>query len=181
MLFTAFTITGRGPEGGIGSPTLWVTWEQRDRNSPHRPSCDGSLAVSVVMSSDTCCLECFYVVCPEAKPFLLPSFRCDLMERQDPTQPVHITSGGISLNFSPFQIISLLLILWLLILGVFTLGILRLCFLLFVNEIKLKPAGPISTKLSERMQYGSGRNPLNLDADLDDECHPSEMHVGFRK
>uniref|UniRef100_A0A8C4I933 alpha-mannosidase n=1 Tax=Dicentrarchus labrax TaxID=13489 RepID=A0A8C4I933_DICLA len=36
---------------------------------------------------------------------------CDLLERQDPTQPAHITSEGIILNFNPFQIVSLLLIL----------------------------------------------------------------------
>uniref|UniRef100_A0A671UPQ0 alpha-mannosidase n=1 Tax=Sparus aurata TaxID=8175 RepID=A0A671UPQ0_SPAAU len=36
---------------------------------------------------------------------------CDLLERHDPTQPAHMTSEGITLTFSPFQIVSLLLIL----------------------------------------------------------------------
>ncbi|AWP08416.1 putative alpha-mannosidase 2C1 [Scophthalmus maximus] len=39
------------------------------------------------------------------------AWHCDLLERRDPTKPAHITSGGITLNFSPFQIVSLLLIL----------------------------------------------------------------------
>lgn len=39
-------------------------------------------------------------------------FSCDLLERHDPTQPAHITSEGITLTFNPFQIVSLLLILW---------------------------------------------------------------------
>ncbi|XP_068595309.1 alpha-mannosidase 2C1 [Brachionichthys hirsutus] len=36
---------------------------------------------------------------------------CDLLERHDGAQPVHIASEGISLNFKPFQIVTLLLIL----------------------------------------------------------------------
>ena len=39
-------------------------------------------------------------------------FSCNLLERQDTTQPAHITSEGITLTFNPFQIMSLLLILW---------------------------------------------------------------------
>uniref|UniRef100_A0A4W6DI09 Alpha-mannosidase 2C1 n=1 Tax=Lates calcarifer TaxID=8187 RepID=A0A4W6DI09_LATCA len=39
------------------------------------------------------------------------AFHCDLLERQDPTQPADITSQGLTLKFSPFQIVSLLLIL----------------------------------------------------------------------
>ncbi|XP_033997413.1 alpha-mannosidase 2C1 isoform X1 [Trematomus bernacchii] len=35
---------------------------------------------------------------------------CDLLEKPDPTRPAHITSGGITLDFSPFQIVSLLLV-----------------------------------------------------------------------
>ncbi|XP_069018170.1 alpha-mannosidase 2C1 isoform X3 [Embiotoca jacksoni] len=38
-------------------------------------------------------------------------WHCDLLERKDPTQPAHLTPVGITLNFSPFQIVSLLLIL----------------------------------------------------------------------
>uniref|UniRef100_A0A667YA75 alpha-mannosidase n=1 Tax=Myripristis murdjan TaxID=586833 RepID=A0A667YA75_9TELE len=44
--------------------------------------------------------------------FTLPvreAWHCDLLERPDPTQPAHITPDGIILNFSPFQIVSLLL------------------------------------------------------------------------
>ncbi|XP_032438996.1 alpha-mannosidase 2C1 [Xiphophorus hellerii] len=37
------------------------------------------------------------------------AWHCDLLERRDPTQPAHITSEGISLNFKPFQIVTLLL------------------------------------------------------------------------
>eukprot|EP00066_Takifugu_rubripes_P004327 XP_003967613.1 PREDICTED: alpha-mannosidase 2C1 isoform X1 [Takifugu rubripes] len=36
---------------------------------------------------------------------------CDLLERPDLEQPAHITAEGISLSFTPFQIVSLLLIL----------------------------------------------------------------------
>ncbi|XP_029010098.1 alpha-mannosidase 2C1 isoform X2 [Betta splendens] len=36
---------------------------------------------------------------------------CDLLEKQDPTQPALITTGGVTLTFRPFQIVSLLLIL----------------------------------------------------------------------
>uniref|UniRef100_A0A671UPI5 Alpha-mannosidase 2C1 n=1 Tax=Sparus aurata TaxID=8175 RepID=A0A671UPI5_SPAAU len=39
------------------------------------------------------------------------AWHCDLLERHDPTQPAHMTSEGITLTFSPFQIVSLLLIL----------------------------------------------------------------------
>lgn len=39
------------------------------------------------------------------------AWHCDLMERQDGTQPVLVTSDGIILQFSPFQIVSLLLVL----------------------------------------------------------------------
>uniref|UniRef100_A0A3Q3J1N8 alpha-mannosidase n=1 Tax=Monopterus albus TaxID=43700 RepID=A0A3Q3J1N8_MONAL len=39
------------------------------------------------------------------------AWHCDLLEKQHPTQQAHITSEGITLNFSPFQIVSLLLIL----------------------------------------------------------------------
>ncbi|XP_044049172.1 alpha-mannosidase 2C1 isoform X2 [Siniperca chuatsi] len=39
------------------------------------------------------------------------AWHCDLLERQDPTQPAHIMSEGITLNFNPFQIVSLLLFL----------------------------------------------------------------------
>ncbi|XP_039881724.1 alpha-mannosidase 2C1 [Simochromis diagramma] len=35
---------------------------------------------------------------------------CDLLEKQDPNQPVPVTSEGITLDFNPFQIVSLLLI-----------------------------------------------------------------------
>lgn len=35
---------------------------------------------------------------------------CDLLERQDPSHPLQVTSKGITLDFSPFQIVSLLLI-----------------------------------------------------------------------
>ncbi|PWA30482.1 hypothetical protein CCH79_00015271 [Gambusia affinis] len=37
------------------------------------------------------------------------AWHCDLLERRDSTQPAHITSEGISLNFKPFQIVTLLL------------------------------------------------------------------------
>lgn len=43
---------------------------------------------------------------------LLPCYSCDLLERPDLEQPAHITAEGISLSFTPFQIVSLLLILW---------------------------------------------------------------------
>uniref|UniRef100_A0A7N6FKC6 alpha-mannosidase n=1 Tax=Anabas testudineus TaxID=64144 RepID=A0A7N6FKC6_ANATE len=39
------------------------------------------------------------------------AWHCDLLERHDSTQPAHFTSEGVTLNFSPFQIVSLLLIL----------------------------------------------------------------------
>ncbi|XP_028442064.1 alpha-mannosidase 2C1 isoform X1 [Perca flavescens] len=39
------------------------------------------------------------------------AWHCDLLERHDAARPAHITSEGITLNFSPFQITSLLLIL----------------------------------------------------------------------
>ncbi|XP_053742227.1 alpha-mannosidase 2C1 isoform X1 [Synchiropus splendidus] len=39
------------------------------------------------------------------------AWRCDLMERPDSAQPVPVPSEGINLNFSPFQIVSLLLVL----------------------------------------------------------------------
>uniref|UniRef100_A0A673CR29 alpha-mannosidase n=1 Tax=Sphaeramia orbicularis TaxID=375764 RepID=A0A673CR29_9TELE len=39
------------------------------------------------------------------------AWHCDLMERQDGTKPILITSDGIILQFSPFQIVSLLLVL----------------------------------------------------------------------
>uniref|UniRef100_A0A3Q4AHU8 alpha-mannosidase n=1 Tax=Mola mola TaxID=94237 RepID=A0A3Q4AHU8_MOLML len=39
------------------------------------------------------------------------AWHCDLLERHDPTQPAQITSEGITLNFTPFKIVSLLLIL----------------------------------------------------------------------
>uniref|UniRef100_A0A8D0D5E0 alpha-mannosidase n=1 Tax=Sander lucioperca TaxID=283035 RepID=A0A8D0D5E0_SANLU len=39
------------------------------------------------------------------------AWHCDLLERHDAARPAHITSEGITLNFSPFQIVSLLLIL----------------------------------------------------------------------
>ncbi|TNN86895.1 Alpha-mannosidase 2C1 [Liparis tanakae] len=39
------------------------------------------------------------------------AWHCDFLEREDPTRPARITSEGIALNFSPFQIVSLLLIL----------------------------------------------------------------------
>uniref|UniRef100_A0A3P8UMG9 alpha-mannosidase n=1 Tax=Cynoglossus semilaevis TaxID=244447 RepID=A0A3P8UMG9_CYNSE len=39
------------------------------------------------------------------------AWHCDLLERQDSTRPADITSEGIALKFSPFQIVSLLLIL----------------------------------------------------------------------
>uniref|UniRef100_A0AAX7UQ40 Alpha-mannosidase 2C1 n=1 Tax=Astatotilapia calliptera TaxID=8154 RepID=A0AAX7UQ40_ASTCA len=35
---------------------------------------------------------------------------CDLLEKQDPNHPVPVTSEGITLDFNPFQIVSLLLI-----------------------------------------------------------------------
>ncbi|XP_030586783.1 alpha-mannosidase 2C1 [Archocentrus centrarchus] len=35
---------------------------------------------------------------------------CDLLEKQDPSHPLQVTSKGIALDFSPFQIVSLLLI-----------------------------------------------------------------------
>ncbi|XP_022046125.2 alpha-mannosidase 2C1 isoform X1 [Acanthochromis polyacanthus] len=38
------------------------------------------------------------------------AWHCDLLERPDPTQPACVTSEGITLKFSPFQIVSLLLI-----------------------------------------------------------------------
>ncbi|KAK1887530.1 Alpha-mannosidase 2C1 [Dissostichus eleginoides] len=38
------------------------------------------------------------------------AWHCDLLEKPDPTRPAHITSGGITLDFSPFQIVSLLLV-----------------------------------------------------------------------
>uniref|UniRef100_A0A665W947 Alpha-mannosidase 2C1 n=1 Tax=Echeneis naucrates TaxID=173247 RepID=A0A665W947_ECHNA len=41
---------------------------------------------------------------------LKEAWHCDLLERQDHTQPVSVSSGGITLSFSPFQIVSLLLI-----------------------------------------------------------------------
>uniref|UniRef100_A0A3B3XAV2 alpha-mannosidase n=1 Tax=Poecilia mexicana TaxID=48701 RepID=A0A3B3XAV2_9TELE len=37
------------------------------------------------------------------------AWHCDLLERRDPTRPARITSEGISLNFEPFQIVTLLL------------------------------------------------------------------------
>uniref|UniRef100_A0AAQ6A5A0 alpha-mannosidase n=1 Tax=Amphiprion ocellaris TaxID=80972 RepID=A0AAQ6A5A0_AMPOC len=43
--------------------------------------------------------------------FLFLVLYCDLLERPDPTQPACVTSEGITLNFSPFQIVSLLLML----------------------------------------------------------------------
>lgn len=43
---------------------------------------------------------------------LPPAFRCDLLERPDLSQPALITSQGITVSFTPFQIVSLLLILW---------------------------------------------------------------------
>ncbi|XP_047453152.1 alpha-mannosidase 2C1 [Mugil cephalus] len=39
------------------------------------------------------------------------AWHCDLLERRDAGRPVHLTAGGITLTFSPFQIVSLLLIL----------------------------------------------------------------------
>uniref|UniRef100_A0A7N8Y6H6 Alpha-mannosidase 2C1 n=1 Tax=Mastacembelus armatus TaxID=205130 RepID=A0A7N8Y6H6_9TELE len=39
------------------------------------------------------------------------AWHCDLLEKQDPTRPACITSEGVTLNFSPFQIVSLLLVL----------------------------------------------------------------------
>ncbi|XP_060891398.1 alpha-mannosidase 2C1 [Labrus mixtus] len=39
------------------------------------------------------------------------AWHCDLLERADPSLPAHMTSEGITINFSPFQIVSLLLIL----------------------------------------------------------------------
>ncbi|XP_038562144.1 alpha-mannosidase 2C1 [Micropterus salmoides] len=39
------------------------------------------------------------------------AWHCDLLERPDPTQPARITSEGITMDFKPFQIMSLLLIL----------------------------------------------------------------------
>lgn len=41
-----------------------------------------------------------------------PTSRCDLLERPDLSQPALITSQGITVSFLPFQIVSLLLILW---------------------------------------------------------------------
>ncbi|XP_045063760.1 alpha-mannosidase 2C1 isoform X2 [Coregonus clupeaformis] len=37
------------------------------------------------------------------------AWHCDLLERVDPSRPAPITASGISINFSPFQIVSLLL------------------------------------------------------------------------
>ncbi|XP_068578630.1 alpha-mannosidase 2C1 isoform X1 [Cebidichthys violaceus] len=39
------------------------------------------------------------------------AWHCDFLERQYPTKPARITSEGVTLNFCPFQIVSLLLIL----------------------------------------------------------------------
>uniref|UniRef100_A0A3Q3FQ16 alpha-mannosidase n=1 Tax=Labrus bergylta TaxID=56723 RepID=A0A3Q3FQ16_9LABR len=39
------------------------------------------------------------------------AWHCDLLERADPSMQAHMTSEGITINFSPFQIVSLLLIL----------------------------------------------------------------------
>lgn len=39
------------------------------------------------------------------------AWHCDLLERPDHTQPACVTPEGITLNFSPFQIVSLLLML----------------------------------------------------------------------
>ncbi|KAI3371290.1 hypothetical protein L3Q82_023907, partial [Scortum barcoo] len=39
------------------------------------------------------------------------AWHCDLLESQDPNRPADITSEGITLNYKPFQIVSLLLIL----------------------------------------------------------------------
>ncbi|KAM9753087.1 alpha-mannosidase 2C1 [Menidia menidia] len=37
------------------------------------------------------------------------AWHCDLLERRDATQPAHITTEGIVLNFKPFQIVTLLI------------------------------------------------------------------------
>uniref|UniRef100_A0A3P8Q7T4 alpha-mannosidase n=1 Tax=Astatotilapia calliptera TaxID=8154 RepID=A0A3P8Q7T4_ASTCA len=50
--------------------------------------------------------QCFYF---SWVVFLFPVF-CDLLEKQDPNHPVPVTSEGITLDFNPFQIVSLLLI-----------------------------------------------------------------------
>ncbi|KAJ3596833.1 hypothetical protein NHX12_003233 [Muraenolepis orangiensis] len=42
---------------------------------------------------------------------LREAWHCDLLERPDHTQPAQLTSEGITLNFSPYQIRSLLLVL----------------------------------------------------------------------
>ncbi|KAM9854997.1 alpha-mannosidase 2C1 [Aulostomus maculatus] len=42
---------------------------------------------------------------------LKEAWHCDLLERPNPDQPAHVTSNGIVLNFKPFQIVSLLLVL----------------------------------------------------------------------
>ncbi|KAK7890984.1 hypothetical protein WMY93_022947 [Mugilogobius chulae] len=39
------------------------------------------------------------------------AWHCDLLERKDPSRPAQITTQGISLQFTPFQIVSLLLVL----------------------------------------------------------------------
>lgn len=39
------------------------------------------------------------------------AWHCDLLEREDPARPATVTSDGIILNFRPFQIVSLLLVL----------------------------------------------------------------------
>lgn len=46
------------------------------------------------------------------KSNLVPCCSCDLLERPDLDQPAHITAEGITLSFTPFQILSLLLIKW---------------------------------------------------------------------
>uniref|UniRef100_A0A8C9ZH55 alpha-mannosidase n=1 Tax=Sander lucioperca TaxID=283035 RepID=A0A8C9ZH55_SANLU len=61
-----------------------------------------------------CCMASFMLDCLKNKTLPPPPplpFSCDLLERHDAARPAHITSEGITLNFSPFQIVSLLLIL----------------------------------------------------------------------
>uniref|UniRef100_A0A8C7GJJ4 alpha-mannosidase n=1 Tax=Oncorhynchus kisutch TaxID=8019 RepID=A0A8C7GJJ4_ONCKI len=59
--------------------------------------------VKQVVSTPCCCFQ-------PLNPLLIrPLLSCDLLERVDPSRPAPITASGISISFSPFQIVSLLL------------------------------------------------------------------------
>lgn len=107
-------LPGWGQEGDACRASLWVTRWQHHCSSAHRPSSQGSLAVSAsIFTFNMFLSEHFLASFPENKPTLsVFSFSCDLLERRDATRPARITPQGISLSFRPFEIVTLQLVLW---------------------------------------------------------------------